>query len=125
MKSILCTVVTPSHLHLAVNLARSVRNSWPEPPELWIALVGGSGIDLPPFDLPTCARLLPAEELAIPNLGWLAGKYTASELCCATKPFLLIEALRAGAEIAIYSDADQHFFAEPRSLIELARDHSF
>lgn len=128
MRTILCTVATPNFLHYALNLARSVQRNWPAAPMVRIAVVGGQGLAIPelaPFTLSTNVQLLAAEELGIPNFGWLAAKYSATELCCAVKPFLVTHTLNSGIELVIYSDADMHFFAPPHSLLELSLRHSF
>ena len=125
MRTVLCTVATPNFLHYALNLARSVQKNWPEAPVVRIAVVGGQGVAMPELARFANVQLVAAEELGMPNFGWLAAKYSATELCCAVKPFLVTQALNSGAERVVYSDADLHFFAQPDSLLELSRRHSF
>lgn len=125
VRTVLCTVATPNFLHYALNLARSVQRNWPGAPVVRIAVVGGQGWAMPDLTPFADVQLVAAEELGIPNFGWLAAKYSATELCCAVKPFLVTHALTSGAERVVYSDADMHFFAPPHSLLDLSLRHSF
>jgi len=120
-----CIVATVNHLHVVLNLVRTIRATWTGRPHILIVVAD---------DLDDAARrafatleveFVAAVALAIPNFLWLAAKYDATELCCALKPFAVRHALDLGYRQVVYCDADLHFFAEPVDLIALGERHDF
>lgn len=110
------TVVTYNHLHTALNLVRSIRATWREQPVIYIALIDQADRPRPGFAALTDCHVLPVEDLGLPDLTWLAMKFSAADLCCVAKPFLMQALLRRGHAQVYYSDSDMHFFCDPAAL---------
>lgn len=119
-----CAVATVNHLHLVLNLARTIRATWSDQPAILIAVADADDGPRPGFE-PLDVEFVDAATLGFDDYLWLAAKYDASDLCCAIKPFVVRHALARGHACVVYCDADLHFFGEPASLLELAAHHDF
>jgi glycosyltransferase involved in cell wall biosynthesis len=116
------TVCTLDHLHFALALAASLRRHEPGIP-LFILVVDGDGVELPTID--GCIFLRGSEVGLFDDL-YLALKFSAMELCCAAKPFLLEHvAGAAGGSVVVYLDADIYLFAPIARLLDAASRSDF
>lgn len=112
MQYTVLTCTTYDHLHVTLNLIRSIHNTWQSRPRIFVVLVDHLTLDRPGFaDLPD-VEFLSLEDIEVPNLGWLLCKHTAAEMCFLTKAFALRKLMTRGAEIVCYLDSDIQFFAD-------------
>lgn len=119
------TICTYGYLHYGLNLVRSVRETFSRPPAVTIVLVDGLEKPRPGAEGGPPVRFLGAKELVASGFEWLAGKLSATELCCALKPFAVSRLLGEGYDQVLWVDADIHFFREPESLLSLGARHDF
>jgi glycosyltransferase involved in cell wall biosynthesis len=113
-------VATYDHLHAVLNLARSVRDTWTVQPKVYVALVDQGDRERPGFESLGDLEFVPAHSLGVPDFWWQAAKFTAADLCCVLKPYLLRHVLDRGHGTVVYCDSDMHFFADARDLVEHA-----
>jgi glycosyltransferase involved in cell wall biosynthesis len=118
--SCVVTVCTRDHLHFAKVLAASVRVHHPELPVLVVLADGREPEDLGVAD----AYTVPATDLGVDRLPYLALKYSATDFCCALKPAAVQYAARElGCERVVYLDADIRLYARMDALLA-ALDHA-
>ena len=120
-----CIVSTVNHLHLVLNLVRTIRATWASRPRVLVVMADHLEDGSQPGFAPLDVEFVAAATLEIPNFFWLAAKYDATELCCALKPFAVRHALDLGYREVVYCDADLHFFAEPVDFLALGERHDF
>ena len=121
--SVVCCVSTYNHLHHALVMVRSIRQTWDEQPDILILLLDQPQLPHPGFeDLPH-VRFASPDDLAIPDFVWLATKFSAYELACACKPLVLQFAFKLEYNLAWYIDADMLFFSDPAPMRILAGMH--
>ncbi|HWR98520.1 MAG TPA: glycosyltransferase [Candidatus Methanoperedens sp.] len=125
MKTAVCCISTYNHLHFALTLARSIRRCWAEQPTIFVLLVDHADLPRPGFEQLSDVRFVTLEELAIPDVAWLAVKFNAFEFTCACKPFLVRHALERGCDVAWYLDTDLLFLDDPATMREQAAEHDF
>lgn len=98
------TVATRSHLDWALTLVESIRATRRSQVRTYVALVDGPGDDhWAPF---AAAGVLPFDAAGVgaPDRAWLATKFSAMELSCAVKPFVVRALLDAGHDSVLYAD---------------------
>lgn len=114
------TVCTRDHLHFAKVLAASVRAHHPELPVVVVLTDGREPEDVGVADVVT----VPAGDLGVDRLPYLALKYSATDLCCALKPAAVQYAARElGFDRVVYLDADIRLYARMDALLA-ALDHA-
>jgi hypothetical protein len=102
-----CTVVTRNHLHYARVLARSLQATHPDAPVyVCVADQAGQTIDGLSNGAPGNIAWLSGDALNADSWKRFAFQYSAFELCCALKPFLMQHVLRLGYGRVVYLDAD-------------------
>lgn len=121
---ILCTLTTCNHLHFVLAQMRSVVRHWRRLPEAHVLLIDGVDEPRPGFEELPWVRFLTLDDLEVDNVFWLAAKLTASDFCCALKPYLVGHLLARYQVPVLYADADQCFFADPAPLLDCAPDAS-
>ncbi|MGH7786507.1 MAG: hypothetical protein ACRERC_06540, partial [Candidatus Binatia bacterium] len=109
----LCLVASYSHLAGVLAVVRSVRRHWRVQPRIYVALLDHHERLRPGFETLDEVVFVDAAALDIPHFWWVAAKFTALELACAAKPYLIRHALGRGHDCVWYSDSDLLFFAEP------------
>jgi hypothetical protein len=120
-----CLVSTANHLHLVLNLVRTIRATWTDQPRILVVVADPLEDTAQPAFASLGVEFVAAATLGIPNFLWLAAKYDATELCCALKPFAVRHALDLGHRQVVYCDADVHFFSEPTDLLCMGQRHDF
>lgn len=111
---------TYNYLHAALNLARSIRDTWTIPPKVYIGLADQPERERPGFEAMKDVEIVPATALDAPDLWWHAAKLGPGELCCFLKPYLVRHVLARGHDTVVYCDADVQFFDDAQSLVEHA-----
>ena len=122
-RSAICCISSYGYLFQTLSLAQSIRRRWTEQPEILILLLDHGDLPRPGFNNLSSHRFLSPATLEIPNFNWLKLKFTALELACACKPFLLRYTLLQGYDIAWYIDSDILFLADPADLRTEAAAH--
>lgn len=109
------SICTRGYLPYARTLFESVRRVHPEA-RLYLCLADeaeASALDLPGV------HIIPATALGLPNLPFLRLKYSATELCCALKPYLLRHLMTEGGPGRyVYIDSDICVYARLNALID-------
>ena len=122
-KSAVCCVSTYNYLHQILVLARSIRRCWVEQPTLFVLLLDHQDQPRPGFEKLEDVQFLSPVELEVPDFNWLALKFSAGDLACACKPFVVGHALKSGHDVAWYVDSDILFMSDPSSMREQAAAH--
>jgi hypothetical protein len=113
-------VATYNHLHTVLNLAQSIRDTWTIHPKVYVGLVDQCQRERPGFESMHDIEIVPATALDAPDFWWQAAKFSATDLCCFLKPYLLRHVLARGHNTVVYCDSDMHFFDDARGLVEHA-----
>ena len=102
-----CTVVTRNHTHYARVLANSLRTTHSTAP-LYVCVVDQPGRASKVLESDRYSNIfwLDGEALRLETWKRFAFQYSAFELCCALKPFLLQHVLQSGHRRVVYLDAD-------------------
>jgi glycosyltransferase involved in cell wall biosynthesis len=108
----ICTSATFNHLDAALSFVRSIRRTWATEPAIFIALLDHVGRDRPGFEHISGVEFIPLSALDVPNVPWLLGKLSPSEMCCTLKPFVVRALMDRGFDTILYADSDIHFFAD-------------
>lgn len=115
-RSAICCISTYGYLYQTLCLAQSIRRRWIEQPDILILLLDHVERPRPGFSDVTDHRFISPAALAIPGFNWLKLKFTAMEIACACKPFLLRYTLLQGYDLAWYIDSDILFLSDPSDL---------
>jgi hypothetical protein len=113
-------IATYDHLHAVLNLLRSIRDTWRTQPKLYVGLVDHGQRERPGFESTRDVEVVPVTALDVPDFWWQAAKFSAAELCCVLKPYLLRHVLGRGHDTVVYCDADMQFFDDACGLVEHA-----
>lgn len=110
----LVTVCTVNHLHFARALVESWHRHHPSDPA-FVTIADWDGVD--PLVLENTTPL-PGVVVAGPNLPFMALKYSATDLCCALKPYAIAHLIEQTTYARIvYVDADVYLFAPMTALL--------
>ncbi|HEV7515466.1 MAG TPA: hypothetical protein VGR07_04130, partial [Thermoanaerobaculia bacterium] len=116
------SVCTRNHLHFARALTASWRIHHPGLP-LFLLLADWDGAE--PLAV-AGATLLSGREVGAWHFDYMALKYSAVDLCCALKPYLLDHLFaRTGVRKVVYLDSDIYLFAPLDAMLERLDDHDF
>ncbi len=117
------TVCTRNHIHFARALVRSFREHHPGAAAFVLVVDGredGEALEV------EGATVLAGRGIVGPRFDFLALKYSAVDLCCALKPYLLNHLVeRTGFRKIVYLDADLYLFAPLEKLLGLLDRHTF
>jgi hypothetical protein len=118
--SAVVTVVTRNYLHYARALAASIRDLHAHLP-IFVCVVDRPEVQLDDSELGI--EYVFADTLGIPNWRRFAFQYTAFELSCALKPFVLEHLAKRGIEKLIYLDADIQVYHRLDPIFEQLERH--
>jgi glycosyltransferase involved in cell wall biosynthesis len=114
----LAVIATKNYLPFASVTINSFIAFHPDIP-VFLLLVDGSQADK---QLVTNCTIVVLEDLSLPNIGWYAAKYSASQLSNALKPVFLAH-LKGLTHRIIYFDSDIAVFGSCAALINAASEH--
>ncbi len=118
----LVSVCTVSHLHFARTLIETFRAHHPGAGAVLLVADGPSAGEV---HVDGVTVLVPGQ-LEIPDFSFMALKYSATDLCCALKPYVLSHvATTAPWETILYADSDIAFFNPAAALGEALAHHTF
>jgi glycosyltransferase involved in cell wall biosynthesis len=118
----LVSIATRNYLHFGRALVSSSREHHPEIP-VFLLIVDpdpGEALEVPG------ATLLSGAGIGVPSFDFMALKYTATEMCCALKPYV-IRHLLATTRFAriLYFDSDIYLYARLDALLRALDEHDF
>jgi glycosyltransferase involved in cell wall biosynthesis len=115
--AVLVSVCTLNYLHFARTLIASVREHH-SPDEVAIYLLVVDWDEREPLHIPD-TTLLSGASIGIDLFDYMALKYTAVEMCCACKPYLIRYVMATtGYHKILYLDSDIYVFARLDNLLE-------
>lgn len=119
----ICIVASYDRLGAVLALVGTIRRHWVTQPWIHVALLNNVNAERPGFETFEGISFVDARELGIPNFDWVALKYSAYELACAIKPFIVRHALAQGHQTVWYVDSDILFFADPAPMRRMLERH--
>ena len=122
----LATLCTRSYLPFARALVNSIHQQHPDIPVVLLVVDLDDGDETPIEDRGGHVTIVSGRELDVPKFDYMALKYSAIDLCCALKPYLVNHVIRTTNTARIlFMDADIYVFAPLTEMLDRLESSNF